>query len=81
MIERFKELMHTNSGQVLISIILGFGLATMFKKVCRGKNCFVVKGPNPSEVAQNYYKIADRCYKYAPIVTPCRDGSDKKKQS
>jgi hypothetical protein len=71
-VERFKELMNKASGQVVISIILGFGLATMFKKVCKGKNCFVIKGPNPREISQYYYKIADRCYKYTPEVTPCK---------
>ena len=71
-VERFKELMNNTSGQIMISIVLGFGLATMFKKVCKGKNCFVIKGPNPNEVAKHYYKIADRCYKYTPEVTPCK---------
>lgn len=71
MIERFKEVMKNEPGQIVISIILGFGLATMFKKVCKGKNCYVVKGPNTQDVAKYYYKIENKCYKYKPVVSPC----------
>lgn len=71
MIERFKELIRSDMGHIAISIVLGFGLATMFKKVCKGKHCYVVKGPNPQEVSKYYYKIEDKCYKYKPFVAPC----------
>jgi hypothetical protein len=33
-----------------MSILLGFGLATLFRTVCKGKNCVVVKAPEFEEV-------------------------------
>ena len=40
-----KRILHTSIGQGLISIILGLGLATMFRQVCQGKNCINFNGP------------------------------------
>ena len=68
-----KELLHSDAGGIVISIILGLGLAALFMKACSGPNCVVVKGPDPSEVAKYVYKIRDDCYKYDPYITPCAD--------
>jgi hypothetical protein len=71
-----KDLLESKSGQIIISIILGLGLATLFRKVCSGNNCIIIKGPNFKEVEKYYYKVDDDCYKYTPIVTKCTDGEN-----
>lgn len=58
-------------GSILISIILGLGLATLFAKVCKGSNCIIIKGPSIKEIEKTIYRIDDNCYKYTPIVTQC----------
>lgn len=68
-----KSFLGSKEGKVFVSIVLGVGLATLFRKVCKGNTCFVVKGPKTSEVEKHYYKIEDRCYKYTPKVTTCED--------
>lgn len=66
-----KDLLNTKMGQILLSIILGLGLATLFKKVCKDNGCIVIKGPPRQDVEKYYYKIDDDCYKYTPQVTDC----------
>jgi hypothetical protein len=68
--------LNSKDGRLFVSIVLGFGLATLFRKVCKGNSCIVVKGPKPSEVQKHYYKIEDKCYKYTPKVTPCDDSAN-----
>ena len=34
-----KRLLYSSLGKIIISIMLGLGLATMFSKVCKDKNC------------------------------------------
>jgi len=34
------NLLHTPRGQIVLSIILGLGLATIFRRVCKGNDCF-----------------------------------------
>lgn len=64
----------SQQGRIIISIILGFGLATIFRKVCKDNNCVVVNGPKKSETDKYVYKIENDCYKYKPYVTPCKSG-------
>jgi hypothetical protein len=73
-----SDLLNSKVGQIIISVILGFGLATIFRKVCTGKSCLVVKGPSLDDVKKYYYKIEDDCFKYTPYTTKCDDASATK---
>lgn len=57
-----KRLLNTPLGRVLMSIVLGLGLATMFRHVCNGKNCINFNGPVISELDGKIYKFSDVCY-------------------
>lgn len=76
----FDRLLHTDGGQVFISIILGFGLAALFKRVCKGNNCIVIKAPPMEEVIKNTYTIDGECFRYKAIPTKCVESTDKKTQ-
>lgn len=68
----FEEILKTYNGSLIFSIILGFGIAAMFRKVCNGNNCIVLKGPDPTKISGNVYKWYDDCYKYKKISTSCK---------
>ena len=68
-------MMNNKIGQIIISIILGLGLAALFKKVCSGNSCIVIQGPKRSEVEKYYYKFNDECFKYTPYAAPCEKTS------
>jgi hypothetical protein len=59
-----KVLMNSYMGKVFISILLGLGLATMFRTVCKEKECIRFHGPIISEMDGKIYKHGDRCYQY-----------------
>ena len=52
----FKRILKSEYGIKLLSIVLGLGLATLFRKVCKGRNCMVFKGPPIDEVQKTVYK-------------------------
>jgi len=58
-------------GLKFISILLGFGLASLFRQVCKDDKCRIIKGPNLKEIERQIYKIDDKCYKYKPVATVC----------
>jgi hypothetical protein len=60
----FKRLLYTPLGQFFISVLLGLGLATIFRKVCADKNCITFKGPVLSEIEGKTFKHGDKCYTY-----------------
>lgn len=70
-IMNLKRLLHTPLGQGLISIVLGIGLATMFRQVCHGKNCINFNGPVISELDGKIYQFNDVCYRYQTKAVKC----------
>lgn len=66
----------SRTGVILISIIWGVGLSTIFRKACEGKSCTIIKyiSPNPTEVMNSTYNYGnDECYKYDAVITKCDD--------
>jgi len=59
-------------GPIVISVILGLGLAALFKRVCHGEGCVVVQSPDTDELRTSTYRIGESCYKYTPHMTPCQ---------
>ena len=49
--------MYSEKIKLIVSIILGLGIASLFKKVCEGRNCIIIKGPSINEVESNTYKF------------------------
>ena len=67
----FKRLLNTSIGQFIISLLLGLGLATLFRKACKDKNCIVFNGPVISDVEGKIYKYGEKCFTYVPTPTQC----------
>ena len=62
----FKRLLNTNIGRIFISILLGLGIATLFRKVCTDKNCIKFNGPIiGDDIEDKPYKFNNKCYKYS----------------
>lgn len=69
----FDRILHTDGGQAFVSAILGFGLAVLFQRTCKGASCIVIKAPPMEEVIQNTYTLDGDCFQYTPVPTPCVD--------
>jgi hypothetical protein len=54
-----------------MSILLGFGLASLFRKVCKDRNCLLFHAPPLDDFNDKIYKSNKKCYKYTPIPTKC----------
>lgn len=67
----FRRLLSTSVGKIFISILLGLGLATLFRKVCNDKNCIVFNGPVLSDVDGKIFKIDNKCYTYTANSQTC----------
>ena len=66
-----QKVISSPTGSIFLSIILGLGLAAIFRKACKGNDCIVVKAPRASDVDKLFFKIDHDCYKYEPRVTSC----------
>ena len=68
-----KDILSSKLGAICLSIILGLGLAAVFRQVCNGDSCIIIKGPDTGDINKYYYKIDEDCFKYTPYVTSCEN--------
>ena len=50
------KFVHTETGKIMMSILLGFGLASLFRKVCKDKNCLTFQAPPLDDFKDKIYK-------------------------
>jgi hypothetical protein len=76
LMSRLGKLLETSTGRIIISIILGLGLAMLFRKVCDDYNCIAFKGTSNDDVKDKVFRYNEKCYKYN--ITPITCNKDKK---
>lgn len=74
---KLKEIVNSKTGKIIISILLGLGLATFFRSACPEKGCVVFLAQEPKKIEKNIFKEDKNCYKYKLKQTSCE--TDKKK--
>ena len=77
MIDNVIKSMKTNIGKIILSIILGFGLASLFKKSCESRNCLLFHAPSFKEINENIYKYDSKCYKFKEHSVKCNSKNKK----
>jgi len=68
---KFEKFLNNKTGRVVASVLLGFGLATLFRQVCKGKCCIVKKAIPIKEIENQVYKYNNKCYKYNSVPVKC----------
>lgn len=68
---RISKLLHSKIGKYFISIALGIGLATLFRKACKDRNCLVFYAPPTQKVNGKIYKFNDKCYTFTENAVSC----------
>tara|TARA_B100000927_G_scaffold271423_1_gene248346 strand:- start:508 stop:747 length:240 start_codon:yes stop_codon:yes gene_type:complete len=66
-----KRLIYSDVGRIVISIILGLGLATLFRRVCKERNCLVFHAPQINKIKDQVFKFKDKCYKFEEEIEKC----------
>lgn len=69
---KFKSIIHSEKGKIIISILLGFGIATLFRKSCTdsyGNNtCANYKIKKPDE---STFESDGKCYTIQQLPSKC----------
>jgi len=66
-----KRLIYGAPGKIFISIILGLGLATLFRKVCKDRDCIVFRAPDIKKIHNQIFKFEGKCYKFSEEIERC----------
>jgi hypothetical protein len=65
------KFVHSSTGKIIMSLLLGIGLATFFRTVCKGQNCVIVQAPPLEELDEQIYNFDDKCYKMEKSAVSC----------
>lgn len=68
------KFVHTNNGKLIMSIILGFGLASLFRKVCKNYDCIQLYAAPLEKIEGKIFQIGSKCVKYSYETAKCDDG-------
>ena len=62
-----------NLTRIFISVIIGLGLASIFRKACKERDCIIIQGPSKEDTEKYFYKYNSECYKYNKIASDCEE--------
>ena len=68
----FKRLLYNPVGKIFVSILLGLGLATLFRKACNNRNCLIFNAPSIKKIKNQVFQYGDKCYKFQPKAESCK---------
>ena len=69
---KLQRLLYSKFSSIIISFIIGLGLATLFRNECNEGKCYVYYAPSELSDSKNIYKYDSKCYKYTPATTKCK---------
>ena len=69
---QLEKLFKSESGIKLFSILLGLGVAGLFKMSCDSRSCIVFKGPEFND-DNKIIKYNDKCYNVKEKMIDCKD--------
>ena len=72
-----EKFVNSQTGKYIMSIILGLGLATFFREVCKGNRCKIIKAPPLEEIDGQIYKFNNKCYKMEKNPLQCNSSGKK----
>ena len=70
-----KQILNSSRGKYILSILLGLGLATLFRKACSSQNCLVFKAPSIENIRGKIFGYNNKCYKYTEQNSTCKDSN------
>mgnify|MGYP003991647607 CR=1 FL=1 len=73
-----KELLNSTRGKYALSLILGFGLASLFRKACSSRNCLVFKAPPLDKIKNKVFGFNNKCYKFEDKGVSCNMNNKEK---
>jgi hypothetical protein len=66
-----KNILHSKNGKILMSVLLGIGISTLFRKACKERNCLIFKAPKFDKIKDKVFKFDNKCYTYTETIKPC----------
>lgn len=78
MIKTLQKVVHSQYGGALISVVLGLGLACLFRKACKGSDCIRFKSPSVKDLDGQVYRHGATCHAFTAVTKNCELDKEKR---
>ena len=75
---RLIESMKTPNGNILVSIILALGLASLLRMSFKNANMIIINGPPVEQTEGKLFSFDNKCYSYKTVSTSCKNMENNK---
>ncbi len=75
------RLFYSETGRIFLSILLGLGIASLFRKICTSTNCYNFSGPEQKDLKDKIFSFDsnnDKCFKVNQEITNCNKNQNAK---
>ena len=60
---------------IMISCVIGFGIAALLRPMCKGPDCVILRGPPVNKLRDAVYQFGEKCHEFKPKPVECpKDG-------
>jgi hypothetical protein len=66
-----EKFFKNETGKVIMSVLLGLGLATLFRHACKGDDCLIRHAAPIEEIDGQVYRFDKKCYKFNKNPVNC----------
>ena len=66
-----RRLIYSTPGKYIISILLGLGLATLFRRACKERDCLIFRAPSLEKIKGKIFKFENKCYSFSENAQTC----------
>jgi len=66
-----RRLLYGDVGKIVLSVTLGLGLATLFRKVCKDRDCIVFRAPDINKIRNQIFNFGGKCYTFKEEIEKC----------
>ena len=73
-----KNVINSTRGKIVFSIILGLGLASLFRQSCKSNNCLIFKIPNLDKIEDKVFNHNNKCYTFNSSSINCNEIKNEK---
>ena len=75
------RLFYSETGRIFLSILLGLGIASLFRKICTSMNCYNFIGPEQKDLNKKIFSFDsnnNKCFKVNQEITNCNKHTNTK---
>tara|TARA_B100001057_G_C22278009_1_gene729612 strand:- start:16 stop:270 length:255 start_codon:yes stop_codon:yes gene_type:complete len=66
-----RRIIYGDFGKIFISVILGLGIASLFRKTCKERKCLVFRATPMEKIKNQIFQFNNKCYTFQETATTC----------